>query len=224
MKKFTLYIFAFVLIVSSTILLSRSFRVQKIPNGNKSACANCHVDPNGGGTRNDFGVAVEALVTPGGTQDFWSEQLASLDSDGDGFSNGVELQDPNGTWRPGQPNPGDNSLVTNPGDPNSKPNPTSVDNIELPTAYKLLNNYPNPFNPSTRIAFEIPQQEQVTLNVYSINGELIRNLIEENLPAGRFERTWDGKDNSGHIVTSGIYIYRLTAGSFDKSARMILMK
>jgi len=164
------------------------------------------------------------LVTPGGNQDFWSGQLASSDSDGDGFSNGQELQDPNGAWRTGQSNPGNSSLVTNPGDPNSKPNPTSVSDFELPTSYSLLNNYPNPFNPSTRIAFEIPQQEFVTLKVFNINGELIKTIAEENLPAGRFERTWNGKDNAGQDVSSGIYIYRLTAGKFDKSARMILMK
>ena len=224
MRKTTIYIFAAFLIITTTLLLSRPFRVDKIPNGGKFSCANCHVDPRGGGPRNLFGQEVETRVTPNGTQNFWDESLASMDSDGDGYSNGEELQDPNGTWRTGEPNPGMLNTVTNPGDPNSKPNPTSVADIEVPTAYKLLNNYPNPFNPSTRIAFEIPKSEFITLKVYNINGELIRNIVEENLPAGRFERVWNGKDNNGREVTSGVYIYRLTAGKFNKSARMILMK
>jgi hypothetical protein len=101
--------------------VSRDFRVQKIPNGNIFSCANCHVSQFGGGARNAFGSAVGSRVTPGGNQDFWNEQFALLDSDGDGFSNGQELQDPNGTWRPGQANPGSSSLVTNPGDPTANP-------------------------------------------------------------------------------------------------------
>src|SRR4030042_579532 len=115
MKIILSYIVLVVIAFSATVLVSRSFRVQKIPNGNKFACANCHVDPQGGGERNAFGQAVEQRVTPNGTQSFWDSQLASLDSDGDGFSNGAELQDPQGVWITGQSNPGNLSLVTNPG-------------------------------------------------------------------------------------------------------------
>jgi hypothetical protein len=165
---------------------------------------------------------VFSRVTPGGNQNFWDSQLASLDSDGDGFSNGFELQDANGTWTSGSS--GDFNLVTNPGDANSKPNQTSVTDIEIPNSYKLLNNFPNPFNPSTKIAFEIPQNESVSLNIYNINGELVYNLVDENLAAGRYEKIWNGKDITGRNVSSGVYIYRLKAGMFDKSARMILMK
>ncbi len=222
MKKTLIYILPFIVLVSFSYLSSRDFRVQKIPNGSKFSCANCHVSQFGGGARNAFGLAVESLVTPGGNQNFWTAQFASLDSDGDGFTNGQELQDPNGSWTSGSS--GDFNLVTNPGDPNSKPNPTSVVDEKIPSSFKLLNNYPNPFNPSTRIAFEIPQSEFVSLKVYNISGELIYSLIEENLAAGRYEKIWNGKDNSGRNVSSGVYIYRLKAGQFDKSARMILMK
>ncbi len=222
MKKGIIYIFIFLVLATSTILISRSFRVDKIPNGNKFNCANCHVSSAGGGARNDFGQDVEQRVTPGGTENFWDSSLANIDSDGDGFTNGVELQDPNGTWTSGSI--GNFSLVTNPGNANSKPNPTSVENEIVPLKYQLYNNYPNPFNPSTNIAFEIAQPEFVSLKVFNINGELIRTVVNENLPAGRFENVWDGKDESGNQVSSGIYLYRLTAGKFDKSARMILMK
>ncbi len=221
MKKSFLYILVLVVITTTTVIMSRGFRILMMPNGSKFQCANCHIDPFGGGPRNNFGQAVEARVTPNGTQDFWNSQLALLDSDGDGKTNGQELGDPNGSWRPGQPNPGILSAVTNPGDPLS----TGVeDAIEVPTNYRLLSNYPNPFNPTTKIAFEIPQSENVSLKIYNINGELIRTVTNETLPAGHFEKVWDGKNDFGTEVSSGIYIYRLTAGNFDRSARMVLMK
>ncbi len=222
MKKNILYTVTFIIVFTATIIVSRSFRVEKIPNGGKFSCNTCHITE--GGPRNAFGLSVESRVSPGGMEDFWNAQLASLDSDGDGFSNGAELQDPNGIWRPGQPDPGNRNLVTNPGDSNSKPNPTNVADIQLPTSYRLLNNYPNPFNPTTTIAFQIPQSETVSLKIFNINGQLIRTLAEENFSAGQFEKVWDGKDNFGGEVASGVYIYRLTAGKFDRSARMILLK
>jgi hypothetical protein len=88
-----------------------------MPNGSVNACANCHISSGGGGARNPFGEAVRALVTSGGQEQFWSAALAAEDSDGDGVSNGIELQDPDGTWQSGDPAPGDRSLVSNPGDP-----------------------------------------------------------------------------------------------------------
>ncbi len=224
MNKYHFFLLILLGVLTFSVINSRDFRVQKIPNGNRFSCSNCHISQFGGGPRNKFGQAVETRVTPGGTQDFWDSQLASLDSDGDGYTNGEELQDPLGNWHTGQPNPGNASAVSNPGDPNSMPLVASVSDVNLPGEYKLLNNYPNPFNPSTRIAFEIPQPELVTLKVYNINGELIRNIMEGNLPAGHFESVWNGKDNSGKEVSSGVYIYRLTAGKFDKSARMLLLK
>lgn len=221
MKKSFFYILVLIVITTTTVIISREFRVSKIPNGSKFQCANCHVDPGGGGPRNNFGQAVGTRVTPNGTQDFWDASLAALDSDGDGKTNGQELGDPNGTWRPGQQDPGIFNAVSNPGDNLS----TDVKDIaELPSSYRLLNNFPNPFNPTTKIAFEIPQSEHVSLKIYNINGELIRTVTNENLPAGHFEKIWDGKNDLGSEVSSGIYIYRLTAGKFDRSVRMVLMK
>lgn len=222
MKKILPYILLAVVVLTSTVVISQSFRVTQIPNGGINSCQNCHISALGGGTRNSFGQAVENgfLNFQGNVQ--WGPQLAALDSDGDGFSNGVELQDPNGTWTGGST--GDPNKVTNPGDPSSRPNPTSVGGESIPQQYKLFNNYPNPFNPSTRIAFEIPKAENVTLRIFNISGELIRTLTEEHTSAGRHEKIWDGKDDSGNVVSSGIYIYRLNAGFYDRSARMILLK
>lgn len=221
MKKSFLYVLVLITVSTTAILISRDFRVSKIPNGMKFQCANCHVNPGGGGARNAFGQAVEARVTFNGQENFWDAQLAALDSDGDGKSNGRELGDPNGTWRQDQPNPGTFSTVSNPGDRLS----TDVNDIaEIPSNYRLMPNYPNPFNPTTKISFDLPQSENISLKIYNINGELIRTVANENLPAGHFEKVWDGKNDFGSEVSSGIYIYRLTAGKFDRSARMVLMK
>ncbi len=95
---------------------ARNFRVSMLPNGSVFSCNTCHTS--GGGTpRNPFGLAVQARVTPNGMQAFWDASLAGQDSDGDGFTNGQELGDPDGD---GIATPG--ATITNPGDASSKPN------------------------------------------------------------------------------------------------------
>ncbi len=98
---------------------TRVFRVDMIPNGGSVGCTACH--DSAGGPRNAFGQAVETWVTPGGMETFWSAALAALDSDGDGFTNGQELQDPGGQWKTGDAAPGNSLWVSNPGDANSVP-------------------------------------------------------------------------------------------------------
>ena len=101
---------------------ARGFRAAMVPNAEAvgAGCNLCHVS--GGGTpRNEFGLDVEALVTANGREVFWSPELAALDSDGDGSTNGEELGDPEGTWTAGDPAPGDADQVTHPGDAESRP-------------------------------------------------------------------------------------------------------
>jgi len=88
----------------------------------------------------------------------------------------------------------------------------------------LLQNYPNPFNPSTVITFAIPRQEQVQLRVYNAIGQRIRTLINSQRSAGSHTVVWDGKDHLGREVASGTYFYELVAGTFSKSARMLLVR
>lgn len=102
-----------------------------LPNGSRFNCANCHINPNGGGPRNPFGLDVEAIVGGPSAIPFWSSILAALDSDGDGFTNGQELGDPDGD---GTPIPG--ATVTNPGNATSKPNRAPTAAFLRPTSGK----------------------------------------------------------------------------------------
>jgi hypothetical protein len=103
---------------------------------------------------------------------------------------------------------------------------TGVDSDEggVPQSYRLLQNYPNPFNPNTTIRYELPQQSKVHLAVYNIRGQLVRVLFDGSRPLGPHEVTWDGKDASGTLVASGVYFYRLTAGTFVQTKKMVLLK
>jgi Secretion system C-terminal sorting domain len=224
MKKNITFFLILFLATSITYLVGRSFRVTQTPYGNKYSCNTCHT--NGGGTsRNDFGKAVEALVTPGGNEVFWGPILAALDSDGDGFTNGVELQDPNGEWVAGTDDPGDPLLVTHPGDATDFPEVTSVDEFaELADKFELNNNYPNPFNPTTNITFSIPQNSNVRLDVFNSLGQLVKTLIDQNYASGNYTTIWNARDNFGNKVNSGVYIYRLSTKNYVDSKRMVLMK
>ena len=94
----------------------------------------------------------------------------------------------------------------------------------VPTGFALSGNYPNPFNPSTHIAFTLPSAGQVRLSVYGVTGQKVRDLVSAQLSAGSHEMVWDGRDESGATVSSGTYIARLKMGSFIASNRMTLMK
>ena len=90
---------------------------------------------------------------------------------------------------------------------------------ELPTVFKLYNNYPNPFNPSTSIKYDVPRNTFVNLSVYDILGRLVTNLVSRDMTAGRYDVTWDAKN-----YASGTYIYKLEAGDFSDVKKMILVK
>jgi hypothetical protein len=94
----------------------------------------------------------------------------------------------------------------------------------LPTKYNLGQNYPNPFNPTTTIEYQLPQGGQVKLEVFNILGERVATLVNNVEEAGFYHVQWNGQDESGRSVASGMYMYRLVAGEFVSVKRMVLLK
>jgi hypothetical protein len=112
-------------------------------------------------------------------------------------------------------------------------NPVSVNdqNAMIPNVYKLYNNYPNPFNPSTTIQYDLPKQSIVTLKVYSLLGQEVATLVNDNQAAGYHQVVWMGQNNVGKQASSGVYIIRIFAKSDSKESetftqvkKMILLK
>jgi len=102
---------------------------------------------------------------------------------------------------------------------------TSVEQLTgIPTEFSLGQNYPNPFNPSTQIRFGIPNQAFVKLMIYNVSGELVRTLVNTEMSAGFYGVTWNGMNSDGQSVSTGVYIYRVQAGSFVSSKKMLLLK
>lgn len=99
-----------------------------------------------------------------------------------------------------------------------------IDSPRLPNSFALDQNYPNPFNPETRIGFSLKSGGHVELAVYNVLGESIRQLVFDYLSAGYKSVIWDGRDNSGRQVSSGVYLYKLTIGEFTETKKMMLVK
>jgi hypothetical protein len=91
-------------------------------------------------------------------------------------------------------------------------------------AYGLEPNVPNPFNPATTIRYQIGAAGAVTLRVYDVTGRLVRTLVDGQRVPGAYEARWDGRDERGRGVASGVYFYRLHAGDFTRTRRMVLLK
>ncbi|GBD92030.1 hypothetical protein BMS3Abin04_02763 [bacterium BMS3Abin04] len=97
-------------------------------------------------------------------------------------------------------------------------------NIQIVKTYKLMNNYPNPFNPSTAIEFAIPKTSNVELSVYNALGQKVATLVNGEVTQGVHRTVWNGLTDTGESVASGIYFYRLKSGEFSMSKKMILIK
>lgn len=119
-------------------------------------------------------------------------------------------------------------------------NGTSGDNVEInaedvttgisengmgvPEHFSLEQNYPNPFNPETTIKFNLAQKSHITLRIYNVLGQVVRTLVDKELEAGTYEMQWNGSDENGNRVASGVYLLRFTAGDVVQTRRMVLMK
>lgn len=99
------------------------------------------------------------------------------------------------------------------------------ENEDLPSGFLLKQNYPNPFNPSTTIAYFLPASAAITLTVYNMLGQRIRTLIRnEKQAGGEYRVQWNGRDDRGQQVVSGVYFYRLEMGSFQQSRKMLFLR
>ena len=96
---------------------------------------------------------------------------------------------------------------------------------EIPTNFELMQNFPNPFNPQTTIRYGLPKAEKVTLKVYNLLGKEVVTLVKDELKAEGYHKTiWDGRDQEGRVVTSGLYLYQLRSGNFSIIKRMVVIK
>jgi len=102
----------------------------------------------------------------------------------------------------------------------------SIDKNDLiPEVFALKQNYPNPFNPSTQISFDVPTgSEFISLNIYNLLGQNVKNLVNESLPAGTYTMEWDAKDMLDNPVSSGIYFYELKSETFVSRKKMLLIR
>lgn len=96
--------------------------------------------------------------------------------------------------------------------------------IQKPSEFILYGNYPNPFNPGTLIRYQLASEEKVDLRIFNLLGEEIRSLVNEHKPAGDYEIYWDGRDQRGQRVASGVYVYQMKAGATLKSRKMMLLR
>jgi len=100
--------------------------------------------------------------------------------------------------------------------------------VNLPSEYSLSQNYPNPFNPSTTISYSVPTQagsgEQVILRIYNIEGRLVRTLVDAEQAPGYYSVQWNGQNDNGNAMASGMYVYTISIGEFKSTRKMLYMK
>lgn len=101
---------------------------------------------------------------------------------------------------------------------------TEISEIPVADKFELLENYPNPFNITTKIKFNIKESGIARIDVYDIGGRFIGNIINEHFSAGSHTVIWDGRDENGAYLPSGVYLYRLTAGNFAQTRKLCLLK
>jgi hypothetical protein len=97
-------------------------------------------------------------------------------------------------------------------------------NAGLPKSFELAQNYPNPFNPSTIIEYALPRDARARIDVYNILGQKVKTLVDEYQVAGHKRVTWDGKNDSGQEISTGIYFYRIDTGDFVQAKKMVCLK
>ena len=102
--------------------------------------------------------------------------------------------------------------------------PVRIVESKTPAAYRLSQNHPNPFNPETTIQYELPEVGVVRLSVYALTGQLVRTLMDGERTAGTHSATWDGRDDTGQAVASGVYLCRMIAGEYRAVRKLLLVR
>ena len=102
--------------------------------------------------------------------------------------------------------------------------PTPVEDVPPAVVNRLYQNYPNPFNPATTIRYSVSGTGYVEISIFTVKGERITTLVKDTKPPGTYKAVWDGRNTRGAPVSSGIYFYRLRAGSFTSVRKMLLMR
>jgi hypothetical protein len=106
--------------------------------------------------------------------------------------------------------------------------PTEVkevaDEENIPVSYSLSQNYPNPFNPETNIEFTFLKSGQIKIEIFNILGQKVKTLMDEHLKAGHYVMDWDGRDDSGKEVSSGVYLYRMQTSESSQTKKMVLLR
>ncbi len=96
--------------------------------------------------------------------------------------------------------------------------------ISPPKEFHLYDNFPNPFNPTTKIAFELPVASKVKLVIYDALGREVRTLTDDEYPSGYIELTWDGRSETGTTVSSGVYFYRISTPKWNSVKKMVMLR
>jgi len=96
--------------------------------------------------------------------------------------------------------------------------------LALPSSFTLSQNYPNPFNTTTVISYCLRKNAHVRVVVYNLRGQKVKTLVDEQKPAGEYQTTWEGRNDSGEEVASGVYFYRMNAGDFSQTKKMVLLR
>ena len=210
---FVLVLFAMIFLFSNPVQ-SRDQYPDWIPNGRINSCSNCHVSAFGGGQRTPFGETVRDNLSSGIVR--W-DLIFNIDSDGDGFTNGEELQDADGQWAFGKASPGNASLVTKPGDPNSKPTPSSVENDLVGRNAKI---YPIPSLGIVNLDYTSDYFENSSLVLFNSNGNRLTSMNVETV-LGNNKHTLD---MNNLFLNSGIYYLVLRNKYFNIRKRIVFSK
>ena len=214
MKSVFVLVFLAMIFLFSNTAHSRDYFPDWIPNGRINNCSNCHVSPYGGGQRTPFGETVKDNLSNGNVR--W-DLIFNIDSDGDGFTNGEELQDADGQWVFGKAAPGNPTLVTLPGDASSKPTTSSVEN-EFANSNSII--YPVPTLGIINLDFISNYYENSNLELYNSNGDIV---YSENIKSNIGQNKWTLNMNN-HSLNSGVYFIQLRNKYFNIRKRIIFSK